>query len=591
MKSPELSEALIREHSSRSSFERGEDYYRWGQVARLERRGDALQAEVEGSEDRPYRVRVVFDKLGVAEADCTCPYDWGGFCKHIVAVLLAYANEPELAAEKPSVAAMLEPLSAEGLRRALLHVLEEHPEAVPTLELHLALRAADPATARAGKGRPGLDPETIRVQVSARLEREADADLSDLLGEIDRFLAQGEASTALAMLEGVTEACAEAFADIYDWQYEGGDPFDELDLRWAEAVLSLDLSEDERDGLLTDLLAWREQLEDYGAAAFYLAEAALVQGWNDPAVRALLRGEAADTGEASYVSEDLTDIRLKVLERQGRQDEYLNLASARGRKALTLGMMVKQERLGEVMANYRTMLKTPADALGLAQTLRSALEEERALEVARFGLELSAPTSPPPEFAPFLEHPKPTRFELASWTAELAEELGQKSAALGAHTVAFKERPSLKAYLRLEDLAGPDWEKLKAELLATLELRGGYSPQAKVDIFLHEGRLERATAAVEGAGAHDDALIRRVMDAALENRADWVLAQARERAERIMDEGKSQRYEDAARWLEYARAAYDCLDQFDDWELYLGKLEAKHKRRYKLMDYLRALRS
>ncbi|MBD2305029.1 SWIM zinc finger family protein [Chroococcidiopsis sp. FACHB-1243] len=29
-------------------------------------------------------------KQGIVSADCTCPYDWGGLCKHQIAVLLAY---------------------------------------------------------------------------------------------------------------------------------------------------------------------------------------------------------------------------------------------------------------------------------------------------------------------------------------------------------------------------------------------------------------------------------------------------------------------------------------------------------------------
>jgi len=38
---------------------------------------------------KPYQVRITFDQKGIIDAECSCPYDWGGFCKHIVAVLLA----------------------------------------------------------------------------------------------------------------------------------------------------------------------------------------------------------------------------------------------------------------------------------------------------------------------------------------------------------------------------------------------------------------------------------------------------------------------------------------------------------------------
>ncbi|MCA1704782.1 MAG: SWIM zinc finger family protein, partial [Actinobacteria bacterium] len=61
----------------------------------LLRRGQELAAQVAGSQFAPYDVRVVFDDAGIIEASCSCPYDWGGLCKHIVATLLACVHEPE----------------------------------------------------------------------------------------------------------------------------------------------------------------------------------------------------------------------------------------------------------------------------------------------------------------------------------------------------------------------------------------------------------------------------------------------------------------------------------------------------------------
>src|SRR3954465_1332081 len=87
-------DAAIRARASRESFERGRDYWRHGAVSELIKRGNELTAEVQGSDITPYRVAVRFDDAGVVDARCTCPYDWGGFCKHIVAALLKLAHEP-----------------------------------------------------------------------------------------------------------------------------------------------------------------------------------------------------------------------------------------------------------------------------------------------------------------------------------------------------------------------------------------------------------------------------------------------------------------------------------------------------------------
>jgi uncharacterized Zn finger protein len=37
----------------------------------------------------------VLDDSGVVEASCTCLYEYGGYCKHIVAMLLAYMHDPD----------------------------------------------------------------------------------------------------------------------------------------------------------------------------------------------------------------------------------------------------------------------------------------------------------------------------------------------------------------------------------------------------------------------------------------------------------------------------------------------------------------
>ena len=90
---PQITEQLIRRFASGESFQRGREYFRSGAVTSLTRRGERLLAEVEGSSYEPYRVDVAFDAGGIASAQCTCPYDWGGACKHIVATLLAYVNQ------------------------------------------------------------------------------------------------------------------------------------------------------------------------------------------------------------------------------------------------------------------------------------------------------------------------------------------------------------------------------------------------------------------------------------------------------------------------------------------------------------------
>src|SRR5215470_8267284 len=100
---PRLSEATIRANTSPDSFSRGRSYFDSGAVVDMALRGNTLQGQVEGSQYTPYRVNISFDQGGVTAASCTCPYDSGGWCKHIVAVLLTCLYEGEDVETRPAL--------------------------------------------------------------------------------------------------------------------------------------------------------------------------------------------------------------------------------------------------------------------------------------------------------------------------------------------------------------------------------------------------------------------------------------------------------------------------------------------------------
>ncbi|MDA8159768.1 MAG: SWIM zinc finger family protein [Desulfobacteraceae bacterium] len=81
-------------------FNRGKDYV--GNVSDLARTEDgALVAWVSGTGE--YATMVSRDKAGDFVFDCTCPYDGGGPCKHVVAVLLAAADALKRKQEIPLI--------------------------------------------------------------------------------------------------------------------------------------------------------------------------------------------------------------------------------------------------------------------------------------------------------------------------------------------------------------------------------------------------------------------------------------------------------------------------------------------------------
>ncbi|GAB4145758.1 MAG: hypothetical protein Fur0046_23470 [Cyanobacteria bacterium J069] len=579
-----ISEAIIQQQATPQSFDRGEDYYLRGAVIDLVQRGQSLYAEVEGSEVTPYRVSLAFDAGGVTDARCTCPYDYGGWCKHIVAAALRWVRQPDEIEVRPTLAQLLDRLNllqTQGLVQALV---ADRPELIDAVDRY-ALRLSNPAPPRqTPQRRTVLDVAPLRRQTRQILreglryleEGYEDDPFTEELGEIvekaQAFAQQGDGNSAIAILEAITAACADEWDEMLDY---GGDSFEldrMLDEAWTEAILSANLLAPEKTDLGVMLEEWQEALD----ADFSMSLAALQQGWDDPQLQQAMAGAGYSDPERldPPFAQNLALIRLQILDRQGRQQEYLNLARTEG---LTLQYLTRLAELGQIdeaMQAAQTQMSTAEEALALAQTLRQSEYLTEALAIAQAGLPL----------------PGRSRYDLATWTSELAEGLKHTDIALEASRVAFGVRPSLADYQRVARLAESQWDRIKPDLLTALRQANPWDAQAaKVDIFIHEGLVDDAIQAVQADTYYRSELVHRVMAAAVVHRPDWVIQSARQRAEPIMDGGKADRYSEAVRWLKHARDAFQQAEQSAEWTAYFNQLKSTHARKRKLIDLFKQL--
>ena len=99
---------------------RGKKYFADGFVADIwSKAPNHYQAVVEGS--IPYNVEIHLNNDGeVLSHHCDCPYDWGEYCKHKVAVLLAVHAHLEHGT----------PLKQKGKRRGMRALLQEQKKDV-----------------------------------------------------------------------------------------------------------------------------------------------------------------------------------------------------------------------------------------------------------------------------------------------------------------------------------------------------------------------------------------------------------------------------------------------------------------------------
>jgi len=167
---PRLTEDAIRGLADDSSFERGMEYYLNGAIHGPVRQGTELRGYCEGSQSKPYQVRVSLGIGGTTASYCTCPR--GGFCKHIVALLLKYVHDPDSFREIPPLATMLASLSRDDLAGLVEVMVEREPSLMEMVEA-----VTDPSVS-------SVDVEELRGKISAAVNRRNMTDAIEDLGEL-----------------------------------------------------------------------------------------------------------------------------------------------------------------------------------------------------------------------------------------------------------------------------------------------------------------------------------------------------------------------------------------------------------------------
>jgi uncharacterized Zn finger protein len=372
----------------------------------------------------------------------------------------------------------------------------------------------------------------------------------------------------------VTDEYGEEWVNLDDSDGYAGELFGRLGMLWAEALLSTELLQEERETWADQLSYWQEEIEAYGIdTALKIAITAAIQGWDNQIpqyVGMTDEGEEVWDEEMSIEAEALASIKLRILERQGRFQEYLSLAKAESQTEAYLTMLVRLDRAQEAFEYGQTHLATAAEALTLARALCEHGERAQSLQIAEQGLTLEG-----------------RKAELAVWLRDQAEAMNKHDLARRAAEQAFCSQMSLEHYRSVEKLAGEQWDARKMALLEYARTTHTYEIQGKVDVFLHEGLIDDAIAAVEPYASHT--IIGQVVNAAIKERPEWAIQACKKQAESIMNSGKAQYYDAAATWLAKAHQAYQVLNQNEEWQTYRDELLQLHGRKYKLVPLLKAI--
>jgi uncharacterized Zn finger protein len=498
---------------------------------------------------------------------------------------------------RPALESLLSGLNRDQLQLLLLKLTEQEPSLIATIERQIALlrtpssQPTTPSSMASPKPAITVDTKAVRRQVRSSIHSldrmrssEAYWHVGGVVGEIGQLVEQAwalikadDGRQALTVLEAITEEYLGEWENLDDSDGEASGFFSDLATVWTEAILSADLTREEREGWADQFAAWQEELDDYGVdEAFDAPQTAALDGWDYPPLQRVLQGtiteQGAWDGEAPYNADDLTEARLNILERRGRLQEYLYLAEAEGHTEEYVTMLVRLGRVEEAISYGWHSLATIDEALALAKALYEHGEYEQSLQMAEHGLSLEG-----------------RKASLAKWLRDQALVMGQKTRALPAAEAAFRDEISLENYQQAAEIAGEHWPERQAELLEHARQTKSSYPKGQIDVFLHERLIDDAIAALDPYASHT--LVEQVADAALQAQAqlEWVIQACRKQAEYIMDRGKAELYSSAANWLAKARKAYYMLRREKEWQAYLDELLSQHGRKYKLVPMLKAL--
>ena len=212
---PKLSESIIRAGANPQSYQRGYDLWQAGAISNTAIQGDMLTGECEGTSAPYYTLRVELDEGGIRSADCSCPYEFGGYCKHAVALLLAYVHEPQGFAKRRQPSELLADLDRETLAALLTKLLHDRPELVDWVEAAISTPSGK---SKQGK-RKTVDADVYRRQVRNIVHsHDGGGCVGGLVSQLDevraiaiKFLDAGDADTALAILLALIEEASDGF--------------------------------------------------------------------------------------------------------------------------------------------------------------------------------------------------------------------------------------------------------------------------------------------------------------------------------------------------------------------------------------------
>ncbi len=224
---PEITEDIINDLVSGASLTKGYSYFHGDAVVKLWIENGSYKANVDGSER--YTV-TISGKKGNIQTDCTCPYDWGGVCKHVVATMLAVVHDKVIKKHKKdteNIKALIEKVDAGRLKTFLFEILSG--DAALMEDFKILARGKEETANKSEKYKKEVLSQFSRLKgmeyyyddYHDSYEHPSSNITDDFSENAEKYAAQGNYKEAIKIYQGICDACIESLRnerleDFYD---------------------------------------------------------------------------------------------------------------------------------------------------------------------------------------------------------------------------------------------------------------------------------------------------------------------------------------------------------------------------------------
>ena len=567
---PPLKESQVRSLATEKSFERGQRYYRNGTISNPTLQGNRLWANCEGS--MTYYPSATLGPQGVEASDCTCPYDWGGLCKHQVALLLTYIHDHQSFHRVPPMSDLLAQRSREELVDLIDRMVQRHPD---------LLDWVDRPTAAAGET-PNLDHYRRAVERVFHNHQDmyamAEA-LGALVDQADALTQLGDWANAGDIYQLLLEAANEEYDDsVLEIDYDGkvGSVIQAIAEGLGDSLREVqgDMSR-RRLWIETCLDAVFKDLELGGIDYAYPAQEALLEhgtdedwAWVEGQIRQAIQG-GGRRRYSPWSQEHLVKLLTQRAKQRGTTDVgslVLDLGTPRQQASYYLQRGQFDEALTLARQHLLTM---PGGVIALADDLLEADQPELALALVQESQQ------------------QQDNYHYGDWLLTFWKRHGTPDQVVEAQYDRLKQRFTLADYQELQTLAVSlgQWDVLRQQIVA--QLQQSQRINALMEIALLEQDWQAAVGYLtQGNLLHKKTYSLRVAQAIEAHEPEAAITLYQEAAERAISNRGRENYQRAADYLTRMKRLSEGVGQTQRFSQYLQTLRDQHKGLRALRDEL-----